>query len=252
MIRKNRRIYFWTLFVISLLIIFSVMFFISGYRLNIWNRQISTTGSIFIKTVPKNAQVSMNGNHYKKDTPILINNLVPRKYQIELEYPDRFSWQKTIDVEAQKTTILDEIILFKDSAGPEMIEERYERAELIAYFTPVEFKEEYSDYEFPEYQTKDRIMFYNDHEIWVWDQEEGSKNLVVRLGSKINDAIWHPSGSYVIYSDDSHLRAVEVDGTDYRNSYDLLDDAVQDLQTDNDGKNIYFKKDSDYWKLNIL
>ncbi|MBU0732170.1 PEGA domain-containing protein [Patescibacteria group bacterium] len=252
MLRKNRRIYFWILFATALFIIFAVMFFISGYRINFWDRQISTTGSIFLKTEPKKAEVVLNDKLYKKTTPILINNLAPKKYNIKLDYPDRFNWEKTLDVEPQKTTIIDEVILFKETTEPEQIEKKYEREDIIAYFTPVVFKEQYSDYMFPDFQTKNRIMFYNKHEIWVWDEVEESKSLVVRLGSEIKEAIWHPSGAYIIYTESNHLRIIEVDGTDYRNSYDLLDHGVEDIEVDGDGENIYFKKDSNYWKLNIL
>lgn len=252
MLRRSRRVYFWALFTGSLVAILAGLFFISGYRIDVEGRRISTTGSLFIKSEPKKAEIAINGKPYKKTTPVLINNLAPRKYNIRVGCPDRFGWEKTLEVDPQKTTIIDEIILFKKDTEPRPADTDYERGEIISYFTPVAIKEQYDDFRFPEYQAKDRVLFYNDHEIWVWDQEEEAKSLIVRLGSRINEAIWHPSGSYVIYTDDDHVRIAEFDGTDYRNSYDLLDYGVRDLRIDGSGENLYFKRQGEDWKLNIL
>ena len=249
--RRIRRIYFWSLFTVSIGILILIFLYINGYRWNFFSNDIVTTGSIYIDTEPENAEITLDGDLYKKTTPVLINNIYPKKYNIKLELAKTYSWQKTVDVESQKTTIISEVILFKKNTKPKPIEELPDLS-LSTKGVPTFLKEEFSDFTFPEYQTKDRILFYNDHEIWMWDMEDDSKNLIVRQGTEINEVIWHASGSYIIYSEPEKLSIIETDGRDYRNVYELLDYSVEDVQIDKNGENIYFKSKDQYFKLNIL
>lgn len=248
---KYRRIYFWSLFTVSIIVLTTVVFLISGYRINLNSKQITTTSSIYIDTEPQNAQIYLNESLYKKSTPVLINNLSPRKYNIKLIYEDRHTWEKSLEVDPKRTIIIPKAILFKKNQDPIEIKKIPEKFE----FKEVDFseiKKEFSDFTFPKYQVDRQILFYNDHEIWIWNAEDEVKNLIVRQSTKINEVIWHPSGGYVIFVDENGLKIIETDTRDYQNVYEFLDYSVNNLQTDEKGENIYFKNDSKNWKLNIL
>ncbi|MBU0671223.1 MAG: PEGA domain-containing protein [Patescibacteria group bacterium] len=228
-----------------------MFFFITGYRFNFNEKKVTTIGSIYAETEPDNASIYLNDKLYKKETPVLINNLYPKKYNIRLEMEDRYPWQKTLDVEPQKSIVIGEVVLFKNNTVPEEIE-KYPTQKLSTSGIPADFKEEFKDYKFPYYQTDNRILFYNNHEIWFYNLEDDTKNLVIREGGEIKNAIWHPSGAYIIYTESNKLNIIETDSRDYRNVYTLLEADIDDITTDSDGKNIYYKSGDKNFKLNIL
>ena len=159
---KYRRIYFWSLFIVSIIILTAVIFLISGYRINLNSKQITTTSSIYIDTEPQNAQIYLNKNLYKKNTPVLINNLSPRKYNIKLIFEDRHTWEKSLDVDPKKTIIIPKAILFKKDEKPEKIKNFPIKLETKQSISS-EVRSEFSDFTFPEYQINKQILFYNDH-----------------------------------------------------------------------------------------
>ena len=248
---KYRRIYFWSLFTVSIVILTSVIFFISGYQLNLNSKQITTISSIYVDTEPQNAEIFLNDQKYKKKAPVLINNLSPRKYNIKLIFEDRHTWEKSLDVDPKKTIIIPKAILFKKDEEPEKISKFPTKLESKQNISS-EIRSEFSDFIFPEYQANNQILFYNDFEIWVWDTEDEVKNLIIRQSTKINEVIWHSSGGYVVFSDENGLKIAETDTRDYQNIYEFLDYPVSGLQSDENGDNIYFKYQNQNWKLNIL
>ena len=248
---KYRRIYFWSLFTVSIIVLTTVVFLISGYRINLNSKQITTTSSIYIDTEPQNAQIYLNETLYKKNTPVLINNLSPRKYNIKLIYEDRHTWEKSLEVDAKRTIIIPKAILFKHNEKVEKIKKFPAKLESKQDISP-EIRNEFSNFIFPEFQLNDQALFYNDHEIWIWDEKDKVKNLIVRQSIKIDDVIWHPNGGYVIFSDENGLKIAEIDTRDHQNAYEFLDYSVSDLQTDENGDNIYFKYQNQNFKLNIL
>jgi hypothetical protein len=66
-----------------------------------------------------------------------------------------------------------------------------------------------------------RILLWSDFEMTVFDPKTGSRTLVTRQGTPINDAFWHPSGAYVVSATDSGITATELDDRGQKNSYDL-------------------------------
>lgn len=251
MYKSQRRIYFWSLFIVSAIILFLIFFFITGYRFNFSKQAVTTIGSIYVETEPDNASIYLNDKLYKKESPVLINNLYPKKYNVRLEMEGRYTWQKTLDVEPQKSSVIGEVILFKNNTAPEEIE-KYPAAKLATSGLPTNFKEEFKNYTIPDYQTNDRILYYNDHEIWFFNLQDNSKNLVIRQGEEIKQARWHPSGAYIIYTEPNKLNIIEIDSRDYRNVYTLVEMDIDDITTDSDGENIYFKSEDKNFKLNIL
>lgn len=97
-----------------------------------------------------------------------------------------------------------------------------------------------------------KILFYNDLEIWFYDLNSQNAELITRQSEKINEAIWL-SDNYVIYSEINKIKLIELDNRELCHSYDLTDAAnASDLVLDKEEKNLYFKTEDQYWKLNLL
>ena len=58
----------------------------------------------------------------------------------------------------------------------------------------------------------DSLLFANDYEIWTWQKrnDEYSKNLITRLGTKINDTLWFTFDTHLLFLTDSGLHITEV------------------------------------------
>jgi len=62
---------------------------------------------------------------------------------------------------------------------------------------------------------------WNDFEIYVLDPDNGTLQLVTRLGTAVTGAAWHPSGRDLIYSTNDSISAIELDDRDERNNFEL-------------------------------
>ncbi len=114
---KRKRI---SLVVILIILFFvlapSLVFYSLGWRFDWQTKKIIQTGAFYFKVWPKNAEIYLN-NKLKKKTDFffgssLIENLLPRKYNVEIKKRGFYSWQKTLQIESKKVTEAKNIILF--------------------------------------------------------------------------------------------------------------------------------------------
>ena len=86
------------LFVISAV---AVIFYSQGFRLDLKNRRIAQTGAFYFKVLPKNAQIFLDGKLKKRTdflfSSALIENLLARKYRVEIKKEGYFTWEKTLE-----------------------------------------------------------------------------------------------------------------------------------------------------------
>jgi hypothetical protein len=66
-----------------------------------------------------------------------------------------------------------------------------------------------------------RLVTWNDFEVFVTDADGGKSELLTRLSSPINGCAWHPSGTHVVCATAEKVFAIELDGRDHRNTWDL-------------------------------
>jgi len=68
---------------------------------------------------------------------------------------------------------------------------------------------------------KEKLMFYNSNEIWLYNLEKEERHLITRQSQKIKKAFWYPLHDYIIYATDNSLKATETDLRDGRNQTTL-------------------------------
>jgi hypothetical protein len=105
---KNWQRKFLFSFFFSLFLIFGpiLIFYSLGYRFDFEKKRITKTGGIFIKALPKEVEISIDGKIKEKVDPLwgslLIENLLPKKYKIRVEKEGYFPWEKELEVEEEK------------------------------------------------------------------------------------------------------------------------------------------------------
>ncbi|MBU1130677.1 PEGA domain-containing protein [Patescibacteria group bacterium] len=118
---QGRRILYLFCIIIFFVITLIIILYALGYKYNWPKKTLERTGVFFIKSYPKNASIYINDIKQKKETPNLINRLLPNYYQVRVNKEGYLDWQKTLPIAPQTTTFIEDISLFKKQLEPELI-----------------------------------------------------------------------------------------------------------------------------------
>jgi len=102
--------YFYRLliFFIFLILVFFVIIYSRGYRINLQKKTITPTGIISISSYPKAAKVYINGQ--LKGITDLNLSLQPEEYTVEIKKEGYTSWQKKIKLKGERVITLDALL----------------------------------------------------------------------------------------------------------------------------------------------
>jgi len=85
-----------------------------------------------------------------------------------------------------------------------------------------------------------KLVYYNDFELWTIDLNSGKKRLITRVSSGIDSAKWHPSGNYVIYQNKNKIKVVELVDSIDRQNYELIElSEIKNIVVNKKGDIIY-------------
>lgn len=119
MTASSRKILFLTFFCLFLLAAPSIILYSQGYRLSIPPQNgkiIVKTGGLFVKATPKQADIYVNGSLSKKTDIFfgssLIENLMPKKYDIEIRKEGYHAWKKQLEIREKQVTEIKYVTLF--------------------------------------------------------------------------------------------------------------------------------------------
>ncbi|MEE8131580.1 MAG: hypothetical protein V3T98_00825 [Candidatus Paceibacterota bacterium] len=113
---KTRRLLFYTLLIIFLLLGTGAVLYSSGWRLNPESFHFRKTGAIYIETEPKDAAIKLNNIYFRNRSGLiqkgtLIPNLPPELYKIELKKENYLPYYKNLQVESALVNELINVIL---------------------------------------------------------------------------------------------------------------------------------------------
>lgn len=106
------------IFFIAIFLIVSplVILYTMGYRYNFTKGRVQKTGIIKVTSLPKGADIYLNGVKYEtSQTPAKIEYVLPGDYEIKLAKDGYFDWQKKLAVYENGTTFAEKIMLWKKS-----------------------------------------------------------------------------------------------------------------------------------------
>jgi len=131
MTRKTRTIIFLTCFLLFALIAPSAVLYSQGYRIDLENRKFTQTGGLFIKAAPKQADVYIDGKLEKRTDfffgSILIENLLPDKYDVEIKKEGYHSWEKALEIKERQVQEAKNVILFPQNVNFNLLSSQVER-----------------------------------------------------------------------------------------------------------------------------
>jgi len=118
--KKNGRLIF--LIFITLLfgfIAFLIIPYSQGYGFDFEQKKFIKTGGFYIRVDNPPAEIYLNNKLIKKVTllsnSILIKNLLPKKYKIEVKKNGYFTWLKNLEIKEKEVTEIKGLFLIKSS-----------------------------------------------------------------------------------------------------------------------------------------
>ncbi len=116
MTRRTRTIIFLACFLLFISVAPSAVLYSQGYRFDFENKKFTQTGGFFLKTVPRQADVYIEGKLNKKTDfffgSALVENLLPKRYKIEVKKEGYHSWEKTLEIKEKEVIEAKNIVLF--------------------------------------------------------------------------------------------------------------------------------------------
>jgi len=108
MTKRTRTILFSICALLFLIFAPLIIFYCQGYRFDFDSKKIVQTGGLYFKIWPKRAKIYLNGKLKKKTDFLfgsaLIEDLLPKKYDIEIKKEGYHSWKKTLEINEKKVT----------------------------------------------------------------------------------------------------------------------------------------------------
>lgn len=119
MTRKTRNILFLSSALFFILITPIIVFYSLGWRIDWRNKKIIQPGILYLRVWPKSARIYLNGKLEKKTDfffgSALIENLLPKKYNIEIKKEGFQIWKKTLEIEKRLATEAKNIVLVPEN-----------------------------------------------------------------------------------------------------------------------------------------
>lgn len=130
MSKRTRLILFISFALLYLIFAPVIVFYSLGYRFDFDNKQLITTGAVYLQTWPSEVQISV-GENVKQNTNILSNvsliqGLSPEKYDITVEKEGYYPWSKNLEIKEQEVTRIDNVTLIKQEIVFNEIEGEFE------------------------------------------------------------------------------------------------------------------------------
>ncbi|MBT3412495.1 MAG: PEGA domain-containing protein [Candidatus Jacksonbacteria bacterium] len=90
----------------------TILLYSSGYRFDIASFSFKETGTLVLRSLPKDSIIEIDGKIHKEKTPSVISRLIPGTHTVKISTQEYIPWEKTIFIGARMTTFAENIQLF--------------------------------------------------------------------------------------------------------------------------------------------
>jgi len=140
MTRRTRTLLFSFFIILFILITPLTVLYSLGWRIDWKSKKIIQTGAFYFKVWPKNCRVYLNEELEKKTDfffgSALIENLLPKKYNVEIKKEGFQSWRKSLKIKERTATEAKNIILIPEKPNFTLTAKNVEKF----FFSPDEKK----------------------------------------------------------------------------------------------------------------
>jgi hypothetical protein len=95
-----------------------------------------------------------------------------------------------------------------------------------------------------------RVLFANSNEVSIYNSSTKNSELILRTTTTVENPTLNWLTGYVFYSSEGKIKAIELDGRDRRNVYDIAED-LGNFTLSEDGKTLYTFSDSEIKQYTI-
>lgn len=248
----------------------SAILYSQGYRFDFEQKKITQTGAFFTKVLPRGAGVYLNGKLRDQtsfiDSSLLIENLLPGKYEIEIKKEGYRTWSKILTIRQREVSEAKHVALFPQKINLEFITKDQKEIKVILSIIKQEEKNEIPkeliDVDFNNYSLspdKKGVAYFTDHEIMVLflenkhdlEQSQGNKIFLARFSEKIDDVIWL-NNYYIIFNAGNSVKVTEIDNRDNLNMIELFKIEKPVIHWDRDAKTLYVLSENKLYKAASL
>ncbi|PJB08090.1 hypothetical protein CO122_02560 [bacterium (Candidatus Gribaldobacteria) CG_4_9_14_3_um_filter_33_9] len=186
------------IFLISALILFCLTAFLiisysQGYKFDFEKKKFVQTGGLYVQVDNPPAEIYLNNKLIKKITflsnSILIRNLLPKKYKIEIKKNDYFTWLKNLEIKEKKVTEVKGLLLIKNSPQFEILIENLKEENLKDYLKNI-LKEEINKAE----------LFHLENGV-LFKESEPILNEAISFTVSKDNLIWLSKSGFLFLSD---------------------------------------------------
>ncbi len=197
----------WAFVILFLISAPVVVLYTAGYRLNLPSGRLVQTGILSISSVPSGARVLVDGV-LSGTTSALVKNLLPGSHRVELRKDGYLPWSKTLPIESQRTTFVQNAVLNADKPA---VLQRAASAGAGAFARATGNAA---------YVRQGKVW----NEIWSYQPQDGGDRLVARRPSSdgMPALAWSPDGTTLAISTGSGpSRSVSLVNVDDGRRFDL-------------------------------
>lgn len=137
MTRRTRRLILYLTILFFILATPPVLLYAWGYGFDWSKQQFALTGGFYFESLPKKAEIFINGE-VKETTPAFINNLLVKEYQIKIAKDGYHPWQKKLRLESKLVTEARNILLIPLKPEIEIIQEKLSKNFVLDDFLGLE------------------------------------------------------------------------------------------------------------------
>ena len=233
-----RRIFFWLFFVLFIFISPLLLFYSLGYKFDVHSKKFLKTGALSIKTFPKEAEVFLDKERYKKLTPCVIKELFPKKYHLLLKKKNFYPYSITVQIKPGEVKYLDivlvpkikglkkikfdfdvykffvvrhlfknNILLFTDQ-GIYLLDDDFKNIKKLVSFSDKDIVSTIKGLK----EFNGFILFWNKNNIWKlnFNRQKSSLEIVYKAEEKISDVFFGWRGKYLIIQDGLNVLAEDI------------------------------------------
>jgi len=203
MTKRAKTILFLACLFLFILLAPSIIMYSQGYRINFGandnGKMLTQTGGIFLKILPKQADIYIN-DKIKKRTDflfgsVLIENLIPGKYKVEIKkstsQEEYYSWEKTLQVQEKQVVEAKNVVLFPKKINFSSLSDKVENL----WLSPDQRK---------------LILKENEKNSWSLKLYDLEKNIKSHLINDEDFFLKNPQLINLEFSDDSKTLTLEV------------------------------------------
>lgn len=173
-----------------------------GYIFSPAQQTLLPTGLISLSTQPSQAQVWVNGSLSQDETPLVLRNLRPGVYELQISLPGYHPWRRRIEIKRDKALRFENILLFplsprlqilgnfsvaklwSEPGGKRLVVLQGEKAAGLTLFEPEkrEFRSIFSGYSHQEAVVQDVLLHPSgDRAVITLQKKEGRLPLFVKF-----------------------------------------------------------------------